>query len=78
MQKWEYLQLVYYGDGYDDADEQSTITIFINNSEAVSKFKLSELHIYLNKLGRDGWEMVNFTPNTEHAYPTYYFKRPIP
>ncbi len=69
MKKWEYLEITapMRGDG-------KSVRIYRNGEEAHSESMSSALYEYLNQLGAEGWEMINFA-----FYPNrtafYYFKR---
>jgi hypothetical protein len=69
MQKWEYLRLyVYYL--LDKID-----TVSINGKSDDLKGKDWEaLQIYINELGKEGWELVSHSMS-EHE-EALYFKRP--
>jgi hypothetical protein len=70
MQKWEYIEVT----APRRADDKS-VRIYLNGTEALAESMSSALYDYLNKLGNEGWEMINFAfyPN-KTAF--YYFKRP--
>jgi hypothetical protein len=69
MQEWEYLEVT-----APMRDDTQSVRIYVNGQEAVSESKTSVLYDFLNKLGKEGWEMVSFA-----FYPNrtafYYFKR---
>jgi hypothetical protein len=71
MKKWEYIEVT-----APMRDDGKSVRIYLNGEEVVSESKSSVLYEYLNKLGSEGWEMINFTfyPN-KTAF--YYFKRPV-
>jgi len=70
MKKWEYIEVTAptRGDG-------QSVQIYLDGIEAVPESRLTALSDYLNKLGNEGWEMINFGfhPNSTRFY---YFKRP--
>ena len=71
MQKWEYIEVT------DPMREDGkSVHIYRNGTEALPESMAASLYDYLNKLGDEGWELVNFA-----FYPNrtafYYFKRPI-
>lgn len=70
MKKWEYIEVT-----APMRDDGRAIRIYLNGVEALPESSSTALYDYLNKLGRDGWEMINFAfhPN-KTAF--YYFKRP--
>jgi hypothetical protein len=55
-------------------DDNQSVRIYLNGEEALQESRTSVLYDFLNKLGREGWEMVSFA-----FYPNrttfYYFKR---
>lgn len=69
MQVWEYLEVT-----APMRDDTKSVRIYVNGQEVISESKTSVLYDFLNKLGKEGWEMVNFA-----FYPNrtafYYFKR---
>ena len=71
MQKWEYIEIT-----APMRDDGKAVRLYRNGTEAVPEALASSLYDYLNKLGNEGWELVNFA-----FYPNrtafYYFKRPI-
>ena len=71
MQEWEYIEVT-----APMRDDGKSVRIYLNGEETLPESKSSALYDYLNKLGRDGWEMVNFAfyPN-KTAF--YYFKRAV-
>ena len=71
MKKWEYMEVT-----APLREDGKSVRIYLNGNEAVPESRLVALSEYLNKLGDEGWEMVNFGfhPNSTRFY---YFKRPI-
>lgn len=71
MQKWEYIEVT-----APMREDGKAVHIYRNATEAVPESIASSLYDYLNKLGNEGWELVNFAfyPN-KTAF--YYFKRPV-
>ena len=67
MQKWEYIQLQV---GY--TSEGLARLIHKDGKQVYADRNGMLLTEYLNKLGRDGWELVNIVDNT-----VFYLKRPI-
>ncbi|HEX2995803.1 MAG TPA: hypothetical protein VHP14_13340 [Anaerolineales bacterium] len=71
MTKWEYIEVT-----APMRDDNQSVRIYLNGEEALSESRTSALYDFLNKLGREGWEMINFT-----FYPNrtafYYFKRAV-
>jgi hypothetical protein len=70
MKKWEYIEVT-----APMRDDGQSVRIYLNGEEALPESKTSVLYDFLNKLGKEGWEMVGlaFYPN-KTAF--YYFKRP--
>jgi len=71
MKKWEYIEVT-----APMREDNRSVRIYVNGEETLQESKTSILYDFLNKLGKEGWEMVNFAfyPN-KTAF--YYFKRPI-
>ena len=71
MQKWEYIEVT-----APMRENGKSVRIYRNATEALPESMTSSLYDYLNKLGNEGWELVNFAfyPN-KTAF--YYFKRPV-
>jgi hypothetical protein len=71
MQKWEYIEVT-----APMREDGKAVHNYSNGTEALPETMASSLYDYLNKLGNEGWELVNFA-----FYPNrtafYYFKRPI-
>ncbi len=71
MQKWEYLNV--------HVERIMEVSIVYANNKQVIKSKedsfYTDLALYLNSLGEQGWEMVN-AQNREHGFREYFFKRP--
>ncbi len=71
MKKWEYLEIT-----APLRDDGKAVRIYRNGEEALPESMASALYEYLNKLGEEGWEMINFA-----FYPNrtafYYFKRVV-
>jgi len=71
MHKWEYIEVT-----APMRDDGKSVHIYLNGVEALPESRPGVLYDYLNKLGKEGWEMINFA-----FYPTktafYYFKRPL-
>ena len=70
MKKWEYIEVT-----APTRDDGKSVRIYLNGIVALPESTSTALYEYLNKLGADGWEMINFAfyPN-KTAF--YYFKRP--
>jgi hypothetical protein len=71
MKKWEYIEVT-----APMRDDNQSVRIYLNGEQAVPESQASALYDFLNKLGREGWEMINFAfyPN-KTAF--YYFKRAV-
>jgi hypothetical protein len=71
MQEWEYIEVT-----APLRDDGKSVRVYLNGEEVLPESKTSVLYDFLNKLGREGWEMVGFA-----FYPNrtafYYFKRPV-
>ena len=73
MQKWEYFKLdVQYQRG--DIHNLNIEAVHINGASA-SIPDLKSLRVYLNQLGKEGWEIVSVIPTGKGE--GYTFKRPI-
>ena len=71
MKKWEYIEVT-----APMRDDGQSVRIYLNGQEAVPESKTSALYDYLNKLGKDGWEMINFSFHPNRT-AFYYFKRVV-
>ena len=71
MKKWEYIEVT-----APMRDDGKSVRIYLNGEEAFPESRTSVLYDYLNILGKEGWEMINFAfyPN-KTAF--YYFKRAV-
>lgn len=71
MKKWEYIEVT-----APMRDDNQSVRIYLNGEETIPESQKPALYDFLNKLGKEGWEMVNFA-----FYPNrtafYYFKRAI-
>ena len=71
MKKWEYIEVT-----ASMREDGKAVRMYLNGVEALPEASSSVLYDYLNKLGSEGWEMINFA-----FYPNrtafYYFKRPV-
>lgn len=78
IQKWEYLFL-----GINVGNEYQLKVCSINGNDQKDWIKGISVYDYSNKLGEDGWEMVETSIN-EHNHPAFHggglllliFKRP--
>jgi len=71
MQKWEYVEVVvhFLPDGKLDFISENGKTVPFEN-------EIPNRHHYLNKLGREGWDLVTVYPSTGWT-EIYHFKRPV-
>ena len=71
MNKWEYIEVT-----APMREDGKSVRVYLNGEEALPESRSSALYDYLNKLGKDGWEMINFAffPNRTAFY---YFKRAV-
>ena len=71
MKKWEYIEVT-----APVRDDGKSVRIYLNGEETVPESMSLALYDYLNTLGQEGWEMINFA-----FYPNrtafYYFKRAV-
>ena len=71
MKNWEYIEVT-----APMREDGKAVRIYLNGVEAMPESNTYMLYDYLNKLGSEGWEMINFA-----FYPNrtafYYFKRPV-
>lgn len=81
MQKWEYIELLYTN---TIQSGKSTDYVGINDIAITGRDESGfRIHAYLNKLGQEGWEMIQvhtWDSDSEHELLSgalYYFKRPI-
>jgi len=77
MQKWEYTRLdVTY---HDRTINPGINNIVLNGKEKFNSLEDSEkaetLQVYVNGLGKEGWELVSHTKSDYHE--VFYFKRSI-
>ena len=70
MKKWQYIEVT-----APMRDDGKSVRIYLNGEQVVPESACSVLYEYLDKLGQDGWEMINFAffPNRTAFY---YLKRP--
>jgi hypothetical protein len=66
MQKWEYLTL--------ESSRNYGKTKYIVNNEQQAELTNEKLSVVLNKIGRQGWEMVGVSPGSESGQ-LFVFKR---
>ncbi|HLG76979.1 MAG TPA: hypothetical protein VKX46_11235 [Ktedonobacteraceae bacterium] len=71
MPQWEYLVVTVKGTGSDR-------TVQAVNGEELCNFPLPKMHILINSLGEDGWEMTGSTSSSNCVVSDLFFKRPKP
>lgn len=71
MQQWEYLVVTVKGVG-------SERTVHAINGKELQNFPLPKMHILINTLGEDGWEMAGCTNSYDCTVSDLFFKRPKP
>ncbi len=74
MAKWEYLTVQI---GFFGFNNEKFAPRFENGTE-LRDWKRIELPIYLNNLGRAGWEMSGTLNTWSGTVNHLFFKRPIP
>jgi hypothetical protein len=57
-------------------DDNKSVRVYLNGEEALPESRISALYDFLNNLGKEGWEMVNFAFYLNKT-AFYYFKRGI-
>ena len=76
MQKWEYLRLKVT---YKKTNSVLAIdSVVLNGKDYLSKENFQgweALHVYFNKLGLEGWELVS--SNSDDSSERFYFKHPM-
>jgi hypothetical protein len=74
MQKWMYLRLAvnYRGENEVYSVTSNGIPIFTKGN----KTNLKDLQDFIEKLGNEGWELVNVYQDSQLC-EVYHFKRPI-
>jgi hypothetical protein len=80
IQNWEYIRLgVSYSTRsittHDSVYE--LVDIYSNGIKILSQTKSLDLYDYLNKLGTEGWELVNIHLGRGKFDEVYYLKRPV-
>ena len=71
MKKWEYIEVT-----APMREDGKSVRVYLNGEEALPESRAAALYDYLNKLGKEGWELVSvaFYPNRTAFY---YFKREV-
>ena len=69
MKKWEYIEVT-----APMREDGKSVRIYLNGEETLPESMASVLYDYLNKLGDEGWEMVNFAFHPNRT-AFYYFRR---
>lgn len=67
MQKFEYLKLEKWHRG--------GINVTVNSIRVLSEATDEDFHKYLNKLGNEGWEIIDYWRSNERPDEIYHFKR---
>ncbi len=68
MRRWEYLVVTVQGVGSDKA-------VHAVNGKNLPDIPLPKIHILINKLGEEGWEMTGSTSSSAYAVSDLFFKR---
>jgi hypothetical protein len=71
MQQWEYLVVTVKGMDSDRA-------VYAVNGEKLQNFPLPKIHLLINRLGEEGWEMTGSTDCDSYSVSDLFFKRPKP
>lgn len=75
MQKWEYLEVRVGVFGFNG---QNAAAQFVNDRE-LKDWKRTALHVFINQLGSEGWEMSSTTSIfIGNSYYQIFFKRSKP
>jgi len=70
MQKWEYLFL----DANMYPFGNKLISLYVNGEEQ-RDWKQGSLHLFVNQLGEDGWELVALRHDSKYDQNSLIFKR---
>ncbi|MEG4942117.1 hypothetical protein [Microcoleus sp. F4-D5] len=71
MQKWEYL----FVDANMYPFGNKLISLYVNGEEQ-RDWKQGSLHLFVNQLGDDGWELVGLSHDSKYDQNSLIFKRP--
>jgi len=71
MQKWEYLLV----DANMYPFGNKLISLYVNGEEK-QDWKQGVLHLFVNELGEEGWELVALRHDSKYDQNSLIFKRP--
>ena len=71
MKKWEYL----FVDANMYPFGNKLISLYVNGEE-LRDWKQGSLHLFVNNLGEDGWELVSMDHDSKYDQNSFIFKRP--
>ncbi|MGB3265614.1 MAG: hypothetical protein WBA89_16845 [Microcoleus sp.] len=71
MQKWEY----FFVDANMYPFGNKLISLYVNGEE-LRDWKQGSLHLFVNQLGEDGWELVAMRHDSKYDQNSLIFKRP--
>jgi 2',3'-cyclic-nucleotide 2'-phosphodiesterase (5'-nucleotidase family) len=71
MKKWEYL----FVDANMYPFGNKLISLYVNGEE-MRDWKQGSLHLFVNHLGEDGWELVAMDHDSKYDQTSLIFKRP--
>ena len=80
MQNWEYSRLgaSYSARSITTHDSvYELVDVYSNGVKILSQTKSLDLYDYLNKIGTEGWELVNIHLGRGKFDEVYYLKRPV-
>lgn len=73
-QTWEYCIVKYRLLGLGNTQEIEQLYL---DAQELKEWNKKPLRIFLNQLGKDGWEMVGVSSPADSTYTYIYFKRLI-
>ncbi|OKH40406.1 hypothetical protein NIES2119_01930 [[Phormidium ambiguum] IAM M-71] len=74
MKSWEYCIIKYRLLGLGNTQEIEQLYL---DAQELKEWNRKPLRIFLNQLGKDGWEMVGVSSNPDSTWTFIYFKRPL-
>ena len=80
IQNWEYIRLGVSYSARSIITHDSVyelVDIYSNGIKILSQTKSLDLYDYLNKIGTEGWELVNIHLGRGKFDEVYYLKRPV-